>query len=70
VTALADTRPPDARMEDIVCVADFERRTGITVRRCECGAGLLAADDSTPNGLACAGCRVPASFNSRIEEMA
>jgi hypothetical protein len=67
MTSRVDTRSPDLRMEDIVRTADFERRTGIIVRRCECGASMLVADDAAAGGFACAGCRAPSSFTDRIE---
>lgn len=59
-----DPRPPDERMEDIVRTAEFEQRTGIIVRRCECGASMMVSDVA---GLRCAGCGVPTSLVDRIE---
>lgn len=59
VSVRVDQRDVVTRAEDALRAADFEQRTGVHVRRCECGA-----TDLNVRGLAfvCAGCGAERNF--------
>lgn len=59
-----DSRDVIDRAMDVVTTAEFEDRTGVVVRRCECGASLLNAAE-TATGFACAGCGVAVALGER-----